>query len=55
MLDPETLWRIGPDMNVSEIAPPVRKINRQGIDILNARHAGNRGKRQHRETSPVSS
>ena len=55
MLDPETLWRIGPDMNVSEIAPPVRKINQQGIAILNARRAGNRGKRKHRETTPVSS
>ncbi|MGO9135929.1 MAG: hypothetical protein ACLP8A_18050 [Methylovirgula sp.] len=55
MLDPETLWRIGPDMNVSEIPPPVRKINQQGIAILHARRAGNRGKRQHRETTPVSS
>jgi hypothetical protein len=55
MLDPETLWRIGPDMNVSEIPPPLRKINQQGIAILNARRAGNRGKRKHRETTPVSS
>ncbi|WGJ14154.1 hypothetical protein QEV83_16095 [Methylocapsa sp. D3K7] len=54
MLDPETLWRISPDMNISEIAPPVRKINQQCIAILNARRAGNRGKRQHRETTPIS-
>jgi hypothetical protein len=44
MLDPETLWRIGPDINVAPIAPPVRKIGRHGIDVLNARRAGNRGK-----------
>jgi hypothetical protein len=55
MLDSETLWRIGPDMNIVEIAPPVRKINQQGIAILNARRAGNRGKRKHRETTPISS
>ncbi len=44
MLDPETLWRIRPDINVVPIAPPVRKIDRHGIDVLNARRAGNRGK-----------
>jgi hypothetical protein len=44
MLDPETLWRIRPDMNVVPIVPPVRKIDRHGIDVLNARRAGNRGK-----------
>ena len=44
MLDPETLWRIRPDINVVPIAPPVRKIGRRGIDVLNARRAGNRGK-----------
>jgi hypothetical protein len=54
MLDSETLWRIGPDMNVSAIPPPPRKISQQGIAILNARRAGNRGKRKHRETTPIS-
>jgi hypothetical protein len=54
MLDPETLWRIKPDMNVSPIAPPARKINRQGIAILHARRAGNRGKRKRAKTTLVS-
>ena len=44
MLDPETLWRIGADINILPVAPPVRKINGVGIDVLNARRAGNRGK-----------
>jgi hypothetical protein len=55
MLDPETLWRIPPDMNVSPIKPPVRKIDQRAIAILNARRAGNRGKGKHRETTPISS
>jgi hypothetical protein len=44
MLDPETLWRIPADMKVVAVPPPVREINKQGIAILNARRAGNRGK-----------
>ena len=44
MLDPETLWRIAPDLNVVAVPPPVREINSQAIAILNARRAGNRGK-----------
>jgi hypothetical protein len=55
ILDPETLWRIPPAMNVSPIKPPVRKIDHRGIAVLNARRAGNRGKRKHRETTPISS
>jgi hypothetical protein len=55
MLDPETLWRIPPAMNVSPIKPPVRKIDHRGIAVLNARRAGNRGKRTPRETTPISS
>jgi hypothetical protein len=53
MLDPETLWRIGPDMNVVPIAPPLRKIGRQRIDILNARRAGNRGKSKRSSVSAL--
>jgi hypothetical protein len=48
LFDPETLWRIKPDLNVTPLEPPVREINREGIAILNARRAGNRGK-----TSPA--
>jgi hypothetical protein len=44
MLDPKTLWRIRPDVNVVPVPPPARKINRKGIAVLNARRAGNRGK-----------
>ena len=43
MLDPETLWRIPDDMNVTAMAPPIRKINREAIHILDQRRAGNRG------------
>jgi hypothetical protein len=44
MLDPETLWRIAPDLNVVAVPPPVRKVSREALAILNARRAGNRGK-----------
>ena len=44
LFDPETLWRIKPDLNVTPLEPPVREINSEGIAILNARRAGNRGK-----------
>ena len=44
MLDPETLWRIAPDMNVVAVPPPVRNLNKPAIAILEARRAGNRGK-----------
>ena len=53
MLNPETLWRIRPDMNVASIAPPVRKINRPGIAVLKERRAGNRGKSKRLKTTPV--
>jgi hypothetical protein len=53
MLDPETLWRIRPDINVVPIAPPVRKIGRHGIDVLNARRAGNRGKSKRSSVSAL--
>jgi hypothetical protein len=43
-LDPETLWRIPPDINVVPIPPPVRKIRPQDLVVLNERRAGNRGK-----------
>jgi hypothetical protein len=44
MLNPQTLWRISPEINVAPIDPPVRRINNQGIAILNTRRAGSRGK-----------
>jgi hypothetical protein len=43
-LDPESLWRIPPDINVVPIPPPVRKIRLEDRVVLNKRQAGNRGK-----------
>jgi hypothetical protein len=53
-LDPETLWRIPPDINVVPIPPPVRQIRPQDLAVLNKRRAGNRGKAKIRKTTPVS-
>jgi hypothetical protein len=52
MFDPETLWRIPADINVSPLSPPIRKIRSQDCAVLNSRRAGNRG-RAGRETRPV--
>jgi len=54
VLDPETLWRIPQDINVEPLLPPSRKIRSQDKMILNARRAGNRGRANQRETTPVS-
>jgi hypothetical protein len=54
MLDPKTLWRIPSDIGVVAVPPPVRKVGRTGIAILNARRAGNRGKSKVAKTTPVS-
>ena len=53
-LDPQTLWRIPPDINLVPIPPPVRKIRPQDLAVLNKRRAGNRGKAKVRKTTPVS-
>ena len=53
-LDPETLWRIPPDINVVPLPPPIRKIRPQDLAVLNKRRAGNRGKAKVRKTTPVS-
>jgi hypothetical protein len=52
-LDPETLWRIPPDINVAPLPPPIRKIRPQDLVVLNNRRAGNRGKAKVRKTTPV--
>lgn len=44
-LDPETLWRIPGDINVVPFPPLRRKIRVEDLRTLNARRAGNRGKR----------
>jgi hypothetical protein len=52
-LDPETLWRIPPDINVLPLPPPMRKIRAQDLRVLNDRRAGNRGRANVRKTTPV--
>jgi hypothetical protein len=44
-LDAATLWRIPEDINVAPIPPPPRNIRPADKLILNARRAGNRGRR----------
>jgi hypothetical protein len=53
-LEPETLWRIPPNMNVAPIPPPIRKIRAQDLVVLNNRRAGNRGKANVRKKIRVS-
>jgi hypothetical protein len=52
-LDPDTLWRIPPDINVAPISPPTRKLGARDLMILNNRRAGNRGKAKVRKTTPI--
>jgi len=52
-LDPETLWRIPEDVNVVGIPPPIRMIRPADKVILNARRAGNRGKRNETHAGPL--
>jgi hypothetical protein len=53
-LDPKTLLRIPPDINVASLPPPMRKVGHQDLAILNERRAGNRGRANRREVRPVS-
>jgi hypothetical protein len=46
LLDPESLWRIPSDINVTPIPPPIRNIDEKARAVLRARRAGNRGKRR---------
>jgi hypothetical protein len=48
--DPETLWRIPEEINVSPVPPPPRRIRVEDTLILNARRAGNRGRRNRQQT-----
>jgi hypothetical protein len=57
-LDPQTVWRIPPDINVTLLPLLKRKIRRQDLSVLNRRRAGNRGQakkagRLHK-TTPIS-
>jgi hypothetical protein len=51
--DPEMLWRIPTDINLTPLDLPPRKITKKDQAVLNARRAGNRGRRKLRKTTPV--
>jgi hypothetical protein len=51
--DPETLWRIPEDVNVERVPPPIRNIRPEDKLILNARRAGNRGRRNRPQSDPL--
>ena len=42
--DPQTLWRVPPDINVEAFPHLMRELGPDDLAILNARRAGNRGK-----------
>jgi len=48
--DPETLWRIPAEINIVPVPPPPRTIRVDDTRILNARRAGNRGRRNKPQT-----
>ena len=53
LFDPESLWRIPADINLTPLEFPVRTITRTDTAVLNARRAGNRGQANRRKTTPV--
>jgi len=44
MFDPESLWRIPPDINLEPIEFPARRMGSAAIQSLRERRSGNRGK-----------
>jgi len=54
MLDPETIWRISPDINIDPVPPPSRRLLSEEIIVLNARRAGNRGQANRIKTTLIS-
>lgn len=48
IFDPETLWRIPLDINVTPIPLSERRLTKKDVKNLNARRAGNRGKANQR-------
>jgi hypothetical protein len=56
MLEPQSLWRISPDINLTALEPPIRKVAANDLAVLKTRRSGNRGKakrRNPRKTTPV--
>jgi hypothetical protein len=54
IFNPERVWRIPSDINVSPLPLPERKVTAEDIAVLNARRAGNRGTGSQHKTTPVS-
>jgi hypothetical protein len=54
MFDPDSLWRIPSDINLTPLRSPDRKITKIDLAVLNSRIAGNRGKGKRRRTTPFS-
>lgn len=48
--DPETLWQIPSDINVTPIPLPARPLTKEDVKNLYARRAGNRGKANQRRS-----
>jgi hypothetical protein len=46
LLDPESVWRIPSNINLTPLPPPPRNIDEKGRAALRERRAGNRGKRR---------
>ena len=56
MFEPQSLWRISPDINLTALEPPIRKVAAKDLAVLKTRRSGNRGKanrRNRRKTTPV--
>ena len=53
LFNPESLWRIPPDINLTPVSLPARKITGTDVVALNERRAGNRGMANRRKTTPV--
>jgi hypothetical protein len=51
--DPEAFWRIPDNINVVALAPPVRSIRSADKLVLNQRRAGNRGRNNKTQLSPL--
>ena len=52
-LDPDVLWRIPLDINVTPLPPPIRKIRLQDLKVLSNRRAGKRGRAKARKSASV--
>ncbi len=54
VLNPQTLWHIPEGINVAPFPAPARTVTGADLGVLDARRAGNRGRANQYETTPVS-